>query len=173
VLDAVSLENPVVLHFINAKSDADFVAFFARFGFLDQKTNILGKPTGERCEMDYETALNWHRVIKDTTLKSLGDDGEVRTRMLNSMLNAVHLKPSVDLSGEGGHARITLRPATLLQFICMEAATASINEVSVHSCDHCSRIFFTGALTGRRAHARYCSDRCRVAAMRKRNANGN
>lgn len=172
VLDALNLENPVILHFVNAKSDADFSAFFARFGFLDRNTNMLGKQTDQRNELAYESALNWHRTIRNTMHESLGQDAELRSKRLNNLLNAVDLKPSVDMSGEGGRARITLRPATLLQFMCMEAATASINEVSAHSCEHCGKVFFTGALTGRRAHAVYCSDRCRVAAMRKRNAEG-
>ena len=37
-------------------------------------------------------------------------------------------------------------------------------------CQHCRKAFLTGSTTGRRSHAAYCSDRCRVAAMRARNS---
>jgi hypothetical protein len=43
-------------------------------------------------------------------------------------------------------------------FSCVETA-----------CDHCGGVYWTGHRTGRRSHAKYCSDRCRVAAMRARN----
>lgn len=36
------------------------------------------------------------------------------------------------------------------------------------ACLNCEVTIVTGTGTGRRSHAKYCSDRCRVAAMRKR-----
>jgi hypothetical protein len=52
----------------------------------------------------------------------------------------------------------------------MEVAMIVAHDVRVAECEHCGTVFLTGALTWRRAHARFCSDKCRVAAMRARQA---
>ena len=58
----------------------------------------------------------------------------------------------------------------LTQFMTMEIAMIAMHGAKLGTCEHCGAVFLTGPLTGRRSHAKYCSDRCRVAAMRARNA---
>jgi len=63
-----------------------------------------------------------------------------------------------------------LKTKTLRSFMVMEMAMIVGHGVLAHKCENCATIFLTGPLTWRRAHARFCSDRCRVAAMRARQA---
>jgi hypothetical protein len=60
----------------------------------------------------------------------------------------------------------------LATFMKMETALAATQGAKLGSCGHCEDVFLTGPLTGRRSHAVYCSSRCRMAAMRLRNAGG-
>jgi hypothetical protein len=61
---------------------------------------------------------------------------------------------------------------SLETFMIMEIAMAATLGAKLGECDHCGDAFLTGPLTGRRSHAKYCSARCRVAAMRARNQAG-
>jgi hypothetical protein len=80
------------------------------------------------------------------------------------------LVPTLDLAGKGGAPRMALQSQSLFAFMLMEAAMIAAHGVRLTSCKQCDGAFVTGPLTWRRSHARYCSDRCRVAAMRSRNA---
>jgi hypothetical protein len=48
----------------------------------------------------------------------------------------------------------------------------SVFECVRSECNKCGKETWTGHRTGRRSHAKYCSDRCRVAAMRMRQKSG-
>jgi hypothetical protein len=65
-----------------------------------------------------------------------------------------------------------LKCSSLTNFMKMEIAMAAMHGAKLATCEHCGAVFLTGPLTGRRSHAKYCSDRCRVAAMRARNKGG-
>jgi hypothetical protein len=77
--------------------------------------------------------------------------------------------PKFDLGGGGGALRMLLACYDLTTFMSMEVAMAAMQGAKLGTCDHCGNVFLTGPLTGRRSHAKYCSARCRVAAMRARN----
>ena len=63
-----------------------------------------------------------------------------------------------------------LQSQTLFGFMLMETTMAIVHDARVAQCEKCGAVFLTGPLTWRRPHARFCSDRCRVAAMRARQA---
>ena len=73
------------------------------------------------------------------------------------------------LSGHG-RSRLIMRPSSLDDLMIMEGAIAADEGAIAVRCSHCQKLFLIGPLTGRRSHAVYCSDRCRVAAMRVRKA---
>jgi hypothetical protein len=81
-----------------------------------------------------------------------------------------NLQPWLDLATEKGTPRMLLRCKSLGDFMHMETVTAAVQGAKLATCEHCGAAFLTGPLTGRRSHAKYCSARCRVAAMRARNA---
>ncbi len=187
--EAISLEDPVVLHFINCKADEDFVAFLNRFGDLGREINESdgGAPVvRDRSQRKKNRApeskmlsipleklktycSNLWRNIAMTTPMAKTDTIE-KVRFLNDMMNADGVTVWPSFINSAGNARFVLRADTLYDFMMLE--TAAIHEVGAVAmlCEHCRKLVITGPLTGRRAHARYCSDRCRVAAMRARNA---
>lgn len=82
----------------------------------------------------------------------------------------IELSPGVEMAGD--RMRLILRPANLLALMAMEMLWAAEVGARPTRCEQCEKFYFTGPLTGRRGHSKYCSDRCRVAAMRERNSNG-
>lgn len=154
--DIPNLEDPIAIRFINAaKTDADTLAFMARFG-LPTKIN--------------EAYLPSMTLAAKHAKKLLGADNEAdKVRRANKALEAVTLTPEFDRNGPGGAARLVMHPDTLMDLIQLEIAFAHEAGAVLASCEQCSKHFLTGPLTGRRSHAKFCSDKCRKAAMRKRN----
>jgi hypothetical protein len=61
-----------------------------------------------------------------------------------------------------GAWQLQLRPPTLLDAILLQFGQALTSNAVLRSCDHCGRWFEAGVGSGRRADAKYCSDRCRI-----------
>jgi hypothetical protein len=78
--------------------------------------------------------------------------------------------PQLTLHEGDAKPRITLFARSLIGLMRMEAAMIVTNDVRLAKCENDGVLFLTGPLTGRRSHAKFCSDRCRVAAMRRRQA---
>jgi hypothetical protein len=76
----------------------------------------------------------------------------------------------VEMTHADGAPRMVLEAATVRDFMALEVATAYEAGAQITACRHCGNSFLFGPYTGRRSHAKYCADRCRVAAMRARNA---
>jgi hypothetical protein len=159
--EANDLTNLIVLHFLNA-SRADGSKFFSRFGML----------------MKREKTPEWQFAnIKDILGGALFDVNEADEASRLAKLNQQFLASGTSLQPvmqfKDGKPQLYLQPSALYHFMLMEVATAAHAGASAAHCEHCHKVFLTGPLTGRRGHAKYCSDRCRVAAMRKRNFEGN
>jgi hypothetical protein len=77
--------------------------------------------------------------------------------------------PVFHLAGPKGTPRVLLKCSHLIALMKMEVAMIVAHGARIGECEHCGDMFATGPMTGRRSHARFCSDRCRVAAMRARN----
>ncbi|RUT92557.1 hypothetical protein EOD23_34830 [Mesorhizobium sp. USDA-HM6] len=158
--EVTDLESPVVVHFMNCRDDKDRQAFVARFGFLQQDDGWLGfMPWMEHLQERMTIGL-----IHGASARSQAND------WMNEIAKRVSLKPSFQISSEGRALRLVMHPDSLVSFMVMEIAMAHEAGAVATTCEHCGKYFLTGPLTGRRSHAKYCSDRCRVAAMRKRNS---
>lgn len=159
-----NLENPIVLHFINCfelgGETAAYGAFLSRFGMPTKE------PEAHIAEVDDFA----NQFTAGLALATNVENTSERARNANHFLKGVHLTPAFDYDGPDGRGQLVLQPDTLLGFMAMEVALAHEAGATLTSCSHCKRFYLTGPLTGRRSHSRYCSDRCRVAAMRKRNA---
>lgn len=154
-----NLENPVVMHFLNARTADDMAAFHSRFGM---RGNYSAEALDD-CFIVRNSLMNF--LAHSTT-----SDVAHATEVVNQLLDDVRLRPTFDFSGPGKKPVVTLHPKLLWHFMAMEIATAASYGAEIAQCENCGKFFLTGPLTGRRSHAKYCSDRCRVAAMRKRNA---
>lgn len=159
VYEMQNLENPVVMHFLNARTPDDMAAFHSRFG-------MRGAFSEESLEDCFQARNNLMNFLAHSTTSQIAQATEV----VNLLLEEVQLRPTFDFSGPGKKPVITLHPKLLWHFMAMEIATAASHGAEISQCENCGKFFLTGPLTGRRSHAKYCSDRCRVAAMRKRNA---
>ncbi|AGA07733.1 hypothetical protein CN151_15730 [Sinorhizobium meliloti] len=160
--DLADLENPVVLHLMNCRTDEDCIAFMNRFGPL---ANLKSQQDLWFISRQPEVfRLNAMFTVDKRLFRS------DRAHFVNTVMGAISLRPSYVYSDSSGRGRLVLEAATLHDFMMMEFAAIHEAGAVATSCEHCGRIFLTGPLTGRRSHAKYCSDRCRVAAMRARNA---
>ena len=158
-LESPNLENPVVVQYVNARTDEDRASFFSRFGL----------PTGQEIEPD-EIAQG-QRGFKALLAKAGSEDAVQGLEAVNATLakyRSFYLQPVLRLGD--GTPQMLLQPQTLVGFMLMEISAVLLNGARFTSCQHCGSAFLTGPMTWRRAHAVYCSDRCRVAAMRARNA---
>ena len=170
IIEAPNLENPICLKFINCRSESDFAVFYSRFGDLERVTLQDLKRTRAVMHGVMQVALT--SANKVAFFGAPGTEPtpwpEFQDEMLRISLSEVALTPELPLLD--GIPRLRLKAAKLTDFMWVEVALAV--EVSARStnCAHCGTIYLTGALTGRRGHAKFCSDRCRVAAMRVRNA---
>ncbi|MER8653456.1 hypothetical protein [Mesorhizobium sp. M0847] len=157
------LENPIVLHFINCfesgNEPAGYGAFLSRFGMLTDENEM------HIAEVDDQANIFTVGLALSTNTENTAD----RARDANHFLKRVHLTPGFEFDGPDALGQLVLQPDSLLGFMAMEVALAHEAGAALTSCSHCKKFYLTGPLTGRRSHSRYCSDRCRVAAMRKRN----
>lgn len=157
-----NLEDPVVIRFVNARDEPSRLKFFTRFGML----NNSGATSEESLDKS-------QRPLR-TLLERAGSGDVVTARKAIVTATARHNLSSVfeivDVSGGAPRLTMLLAPDGPIQYMRMEAATVALHGALYRTCKHCGNAFLTGPLTGRRSHAEYCSDRCRVAAMRKRNA---
>ncbi|RWL47201.1 MAG: hypothetical protein EOR60_09560 [Mesorhizobium sp.] len=92
---------------------------------------------------------------------------------MNDLLqNSTMMSLGFDYLGPNQTKRMVLRPRSLFDLMCAEVALAADVDAALTSCENCSKLFYTGHLTGRRSTARYCSDRCRAAANRRLSGGG-
>jgi hypothetical protein len=192
--EAINLEDPVALHFVNCNSDR-FIAFLDRFGSLEGEINKSGidpalpmvrnlsrrgrsraaveSETQSRRPLNLDELENRRAVLSGNiamTNPMAKTDPTEKVRYLNKMIDTADAIVWPSFVYSEGSMRFVLKADTLYDFMVMEVAAIHEAGASATSCEHCHRMFLTGPLTGRRSHARYCSDRCRVAAMRVRNA---
>ncbi|TPN45302.1 hypothetical protein FJ976_24010 [Mesorhizobium sp. B1-1-9] len=154
--DIPNLENPIAVSFANIRNETDALAFINRYGM-----------PADVPEVSLEATAFAARQIRKLLVAANETD---KVRRANRALEDVRLTPAFDQDGPGGTARLVLYPASLSELVQMEIAFAHEVGAQLGTCQHCRKHFLTGPLTGRRSSAVYCSDRCRVAAARKRNA---
>jgi hypothetical protein len=157
LLEVTNLEEPISLKFVNANSEPALLSFFARWGLLLPTESLTVKD-----------ALEAQRTVKEILVAAGGGSMVDAINIINE--ECPTLVASIRLSGPDGKPRAVLEAPTIWDVILMECIMIAENGVRYAECAHCGTPFLTGPLTWRRSHARFCSDRCRVAAMRVRNA---
>lgn len=166
-LTAAHFEDPVSVSFVNARDDEALIAFSARYGIPAQPSPVMrpnkeGQPR-DGAALPLVTALRGE--VEDILWADLGRVEHVA--QINDLIASAAIRARFDYV-DGRH-RLLFRPSTLADFLLLEAALAREAGAVARQCEHCGKAFLTGPLTARRSTARYCSDRCRVAAMRARN----
>ena len=159
-LNISSLENPVVISFVNARDDDARCRFFSRYGFL-----LPGS------ELERSEALDTQAYFERLLVEAGSADPDAAAKAVNMALASHRGFALVATLELDDGLRLALKPQSLFAFILMEVAMVALHGARLATCDHCGELFLTGPLTWRRSHARFHADRCRVAAMRSRNAN--
>jgi hypothetical protein len=184
-----NLENPIVIAFVNATDDEQRLLFFGRYGlgargdplvwnlmYGGTRRSNVGPARGiyeysGRGALHYDAVLKQQSYFRELLQSASGPDHATAMEAINSTLSSeIALHPTFHLAGPRGTPQLLLKCAFLHHFMLMEVAMIVANGVRVAECEQCHTLFCTGPLTWRRSHARFCSDRCRVAAMRARQA---
>jgi hypothetical protein len=145
---------------VNARDDAGMTNFLSKFGL----------PTGE--EIDEDTVRKIRRSFSDLLARAGSENKAAGMKAVNDAIarhQAYNLQPALHIDTDG-RPQMMFRPQNLIGLMLMECSAVLLNDARFATCEHCKSAFLTGPLTWRRAHAVYCSDRCRVAAMRARNS---
>jgi hypothetical protein len=152
---ATSLDNPLIVQLCNARTPEHLLAFYSNYGLLwdgdDWPADISPVP------------------VMTKYLRAVGSGNRAAAlAVVNSKIQVIPFRFSYDI--EAGQPVLTARTNSLEHFMFAEGMLIAEHGARLVECEHDRRLFLTGPLTGRRSHAKYCSDRCRVAAMRARNA---
>ncbi len=166
-IELTNLEDALSIRYVNARSDEARADFLSRFGMIadDPMTSFRIQ------EIDRDYLMESQRSVRKLLVKATDTDHGTAVTALNNALHqhrSFALRATLRLNGPGGLPAMVLQPQTLFGLMLMEMTMAAENDVRLAECQHCRAAFLTGSLTGRRAHAVYCSDRCRVAALRAR-----
>ena len=125
--------------------------FLGRFGFLLREDKFY-----ERDDL-----LSEQRGVRKL-LASAGSD-KPNEATINKLLRSNFVPVLED-------RRLSFSLKSLCALMLREIVMVVEKDARFTTCQQCDKAFLTGPSTGRRSHATYCSDRCRVAAMRARNA---
>jgi hypothetical protein len=170
-LEIRDLENPVVVAFMNARDDQARARFFSEYG-IDAMGH--GPPAVSR-----SAVLGWQDKFARLLDHIRNDKPAAVVDAINSFKfwgwrpgddSPLDWAPILKVIGKKRPPQMFFECRSLPSFMVAETAMAVTNDARVRYCQHCHNLFLTGPLTGRRAHAKFDSDRCRVAAMRARQA---
>lgn len=183
-LESVDLENPIGLRLANCRTKDDFIAFCNRFDdgsfshhFMD---GGVGPAISEEMRDRWSAALGSERSMESVNRSGVNAElGRIARSMRMPGGGPVGAAPEAPIEPEAalrpqirfvdGRPRLVLETNSISGFMMLELAAAIEAGVTATTCNHCGKLFLFGPFTGRRSHGRYCSDKCRVAAMRARN----
>ena len=157
-LESDDLRNPFVLRFINATDDEARAEFLTAYGCLlpgkqDCSRKAFGQLQREMFRL-LSTAGTWDLLDSRGPAKAVN-----MIREKGDRFDAIPVP--------GG---IVLRYESLLALTRAEVRKVVDFGVRFDACDQCEVAFLTGPTTGRKGHAKFCSNRCRAAALREREA---
>lgn len=159
------LSSPVSMLLINARTTERLAGFVGACG-IPQPLGYNHDHSGE-----FVSTLIHFRDDLDEGMQLLNrDDDAARVEWATEHLHRSEFFPSLEWDERQRRQRLVFKPSTLADLMRCEVALAMEAGAKLHHCERCDSAFLTGHMTGRRASAVYCSDRCRMAALRARNA---
>jgi hypothetical protein len=153
-IEVADLDNPVVVHFVNARDNNARERFLGRFGFLEANQSECG----------LDELIVYQQEMRRLLVAAGSDEPDIAA--INKRLRGWQSDVFPLLDGR----RLSFELASLHGLMLREIVMVVEKDARLATCQHCRLTFLTGPTTGRRSHSVYCSDRCRVAAMRARNA---
>ena len=148
------------------------IALANQFGFLTGGRGFSGLEAAEGKYDHVEPLSDWFSMINDIQpalgLEKRGGMLEHWRRVGEATIATAQIvvKSSVDPSAP---PQIVFRPRNLKDAIYIQFAASVIDEdFNVKPCPSCGKLFATGISSGRRADAKFCSDKCRVSMHRSK-----
>jgi hypothetical protein len=154
-----NLSSPVVVAFANANSDPELQVFLSRYGMLtalDKDMSFVSR----------RVTLTNQKFLRSLLIAAGGANVANAIDTINHQIPA-ELSPRITF-GENQRPVLSLTAPDLFNLMLLECVAVVEHGAKYAECEKCKKSFLTGPLTGRRATAKFCSDRCRVAAMRAR-----
>jgi hypothetical protein len=143
--------------FARVNSPEDVLDFIERFGPLTREG--LDARKGELVN----GALVHAEAIRELLADSSSGDGRHRLAVIGQANPFAGLVVSLDIDPADTSLRLRLAPASLLDALWLQAVQELSSGATVRQCRHCGHWFETGARTGRRLDAKFCSDKHRIA----------
>jgi hypothetical protein len=159
-LDFRNLENPVLVTYLNARDDDARAKFFSENGLLVPGEKDLASEVLQSQDSFAQLLQRIHHQRPADAVQAVNQ--AIATH------RSFNLKPLLQARGKKSAPQILLECPSLVAFMLVEVAQIAANGARVTHCQRCRTMFLTGPLTWRRSHAKFCSDKCRVYAMRER-----
>lgn len=160
-LETTDFSEAICIKFLNSAKD-NIEGFAKRFGLPRFGGLALGSDTWPVVPMALIEVLR--EDVEDLLFADFSIVDHVAH--INAVIGSASIRPRFDHVAD--RYRLVFRPDNLSDYILLEAALARDAGATAHNCTHCGNAFLTGSMTGRRSTAKFCADRCRVAAMRVR-----
>lgn len=174
----VDLRAPLFVELINCATVQDRMRFVGEYGEIDGNgLPFAAGPAASvpRAFADSLAATAEILLAPENDEPAPGKTRDAFLRMTNALLlQGVSIHPRLEV--HEGSTRFVLDVPSLAPFMAMELATAVEVGAKIGRCkaerrgDRCNKLFLHGPLTGRRSDREYCSDRCRLIALRARNS---
>jgi hypothetical protein len=158
------LKTPLSVAFVNCSSGNEFAGFVADNGFpfrADHEHGMIGMESLTGLKKDLLEGLEGSNLVSRFDKVELG----------RQVLGAVQIEPTLEYSRVTNSPKLTMRPESLSHLMRLEIVTAYELGASFRRCERCDEGFLTGKNTQGRSTARFCSDKCRMSALR-RNSQG-
>jgi hypothetical protein len=157
------LDDPVVLQLLNARDD--LLPFMSRYSAGAVYTPWGGAPDPMyEPNVHFSTIAGWQILLRQRVTEA-GSSDQVAALV---SLSDPHIRTAISFHLRDGRAQMLVRCDELFDFMRLEAAMIAIEGAKLVTCGCCGNYFAAGPATSRRTDAQYCSDKCRVAAMRAR-----
>ena len=159
------LDDPVVLQFVNARDEDALVQFMSKYS----AGNLYTPWDPPKTRFAPNVSAIKISDMRDYLRQKLASSDQVEALVA---LSEPQIEAKTSFHLRDGKAQMLLRCHHLLDFMRMEVATIAVEGAKLVTCGCCGNYFATGPATSRRTDAQYCSDKCRVAAMRARKKEG-
>ena len=174
----LDLKTPLFVELINCGTVQDRMRFVREYGEIDGSHLPFASGPAASLAVAFAESL---AATAEFLLAAGADEpapGNTRKaflRMTNAaLLHGALIQPRLEV--HEGAPRFVLDAPNLATFMAMELATAVEAGARTRRCNaerhgaRCDKLFLYGPLTGRRSDREYCSNNCRLIALRARNA---
>jgi hypothetical protein len=96
-------------------------------------------------------------------------DNSALVKPWNSMDGAPLIRTELRVGPEG-RLKMVFVPPALLQALWLQLALHACSDAKLFRCERCNDLFIVGSGTGRRSTSKWCSNACKVAAFKERQA---